>query len=148
MEQRDEIVKKLKRRYGVDPTQPGSMLKMPDPSLPPEQQMEMMQGNSGLVSPVAGMDSMPVTNTLLGTISKAGLNSSPGMQKDFSIFSLASKTTNDTKFTSEHGEHSLVMSPSIKFGLYKNKHRGSKPSLGKNPFSQRNLDMTSPRGSV
>ena len=36
MEQRDEIVKKLKKRYGVDPTQPGQMLKMPDPSLPPE----------------------------------------------------------------------------------------------------------------
>jgi hypothetical protein len=50
MEQRDEIRARLKKKYGVDPTEPGQMMKMPDPNLPPEQQMEMMAGgNSTLI---------------------------------------------------------------------------------------------------
>lgn len=46
---------------------------------------------------------------------------SPGYQKDFSVISLASKTTKDTNFKSDFGEHSLIMSPSIRFGLHKSK---------------------------
>jgi hypothetical protein len=42
LEQKKEIVKKLKRKYGIDPTAPGGMMKMPDPNLPPEHQMEMI----------------------------------------------------------------------------------------------------------
>jgi len=34
--QREEIIKKLKKRYGIDPTQSMQLLKMPDPSLPVE----------------------------------------------------------------------------------------------------------------
>ena len=37
MEQRDAIIKKMQRKYGIDPTKAMSMLTMPDPSLPPEQ---------------------------------------------------------------------------------------------------------------
>jgi hypothetical protein len=76
MEQRDEIVEKMKKKYGVDPTQPGNILKMPDPSLPPEQQMEMMQGKSGLVS-AQGMELG--SKKLLGNMSKSGLGSPAGM---------------------------------------------------------------------
>ena len=36
MKQRDEIIEKIKKRYGIDPTKAHSILKMPDPSLPPE----------------------------------------------------------------------------------------------------------------
>ena len=36
MEQRDEIIARLKRRYGIDPTKATALLKMPDPTLPPE----------------------------------------------------------------------------------------------------------------
>ena len=46
--QRDEIIKKLKKRYGIDPTQSMQVLKMPDPNLPIEQQMELAQG-TGIV---------------------------------------------------------------------------------------------------
>ena len=37
MQQRDEIIGRIKRRYGIDPTKANALLKMPDPSLPPEQ---------------------------------------------------------------------------------------------------------------
>lgn len=34
--QRDEIIQRIKRRYGIDPTKANALLKLPDPSLPPE----------------------------------------------------------------------------------------------------------------
>ena len=37
MQQRDEIIERIKRRYGIDPSKANALLKMPDPSLPPEQ---------------------------------------------------------------------------------------------------------------
>lgn len=37
MEQRDAIIQRIRRRYGIDPTKATALLKMPDPSLPPEQ---------------------------------------------------------------------------------------------------------------
>lgn len=36
IKQRDQIIEKIKKRYGVDPTNSLAMLKMPDPSLPAE----------------------------------------------------------------------------------------------------------------
>lgn len=40
-EQRKQIVKRMKKQYGIDPTK--TLLKMPDPSLPPAVQLEMME---------------------------------------------------------------------------------------------------------
>tara|TARA_B110000285_G_C14924330_1_gene514195 strand:+ start:343 stop:504 length:162 start_codon:yes stop_codon:yes gene_type:complete len=42
IEQRDEIIKKLKKKYGVDPTKMIPTVNMPDPSLPVELQMQMV----------------------------------------------------------------------------------------------------------
>ena len=56
MKQRDQIIERIKKRYGVDPTTSYALLKMPDPSLPPEQQMEIITngalagGSSNLLS--------------------------------------------------------------------------------------------------
>ena len=63
MKQRDEIIEKIKKRYGIDPTKATSLLKMPDPSLPPEQQMEMMAnvGMNGKTQVEA--KSSPLVNT-------------------------------------------------------------------------------------
>ena len=36
MEQRDEIIKKFSRKFGVDKEKALRMMVMPDPSLPPE----------------------------------------------------------------------------------------------------------------
>lgn len=78
------------------------------------------KANTGLGSPVGGLTRSPSSKGLLG---------SPSMQKEYSMFSLASKTTNDTKFKSEMGEHSLIMSPSIRFGLHKANNQGSHQAL-------------------
>lgn len=45
-----------------------------------------------------------------------------GMQRQFSMLSLVSRSTAESKFTSEaagHSKNSLVMSPSFKYGLHK-----------------------------
>ena len=44
MEQRDEIIKKFSRKFGVDKEKALRMMVMPDPSLPPEKQMELVTG--------------------------------------------------------------------------------------------------------
>ena len=64
-----------------------------------------------------------------------------GMQRNFSLFSIMSKTTNDSRFQSEHtgyNKASLVMSPSFKYGLHK-KQQSPQQSIKeivntKNPF--------------
>ena len=43
IEQRDEIIKKMKKK-GIDLTKKGSLIQMPDPSLPAAQQLEMLEG--------------------------------------------------------------------------------------------------------
>ena len=50
MKQRDEIIKKLKKKFGVDQEKALAMLIMPDPSLSPEKQMEMLSGGKVGVS--------------------------------------------------------------------------------------------------
>ena len=55
MQQRDEIIERIKRRYGIDPSKANALLKMPDPSLPPEQQIQLIA--SGKMDP--GMDVDP-----------------------------------------------------------------------------------------
>lgn len=44
MSQRDEIIKKFSKKFGVDREKALSMMVMPDPSLPPEKQMELVTG--------------------------------------------------------------------------------------------------------
>ncbi len=44
MKQRDEIIQKMQRKYGVDPTKAISMMKSPDPTLPLEEQLEILHG--------------------------------------------------------------------------------------------------------
>ena len=44
MKQRDSIIKKFMKKFGVDKEKALSMMVMPDPSLPPEKQMEMLTG--------------------------------------------------------------------------------------------------------
>lgn len=48
VKQRDEIIEKMRRKYGVDPTKAVSMLKSPDPSLPLEEQLEILNGGKVL----------------------------------------------------------------------------------------------------
>jgi len=48
MKQRDEIIQKMQRKYGVDPTKAISMMKSPDPSLPLEEQLEILNGGKVL----------------------------------------------------------------------------------------------------
>jgi len=42
MEQRDAIIKKMKKK-GIDLTKKGALVQMPDPSLPPAMQLEMLE---------------------------------------------------------------------------------------------------------
>ena len=86
---------------------------------------------------------------------KAKLSSSPGaMQRDYSVYSIVSQTTMDTRFRSEQGDLSLVMSPSLKFGLQKNlQSRASKQSIKeivgtKQPFYSKLGDKNSPLNST
>lgn len=80
MKQRDEIIEKIKKRYGIDPTKAHQLLKMPDPSLPPEQQMEMMAnvGANGKVqantqaSPLVNIDNGEKPN-LIGSKSQSNV---------------------------------------------------------------------------
>ena len=81
--QREEIVEKMKRKYGVDPTKPGSMLKMPDPSLPPEQQMEMLSGGPAAQSAAKLPGGPPDPIAMQKSTSKFDL--APRYQKDFSV---------------------------------------------------------------
>lgn len=46
MVQRDEIIKKFSRKFGVDADQALRMMVMPDPNLPPEKQMELVSGGA------------------------------------------------------------------------------------------------------
>ena len=131
IEQREEIRDRHRKKYGIDPALPGALLRMPDPSLPPEQQMEMLEGGGGKLAGGTGAGSP--SNPLSRSPTSKGLLGSPQMQKEYSMFSLASKTTNDTKFQSEMGDHSLIMSPSIRFGMQKSR---AKKSLG-NAVSQK-----------
>lgn len=58
--QRDEIVIKLKKKYGIDPTKQMAQLKAPDPSLPAEQQFEMLT-DGALVQQLAGKAPEPAS---------------------------------------------------------------------------------------
>lgn len=144
MQQRDEIIAKLKKKYGVDPTKQMAQLKMPDPSLPPEQQLELLT-DGALAQQLAGkgpevQQTAQAEKTLdkVAAVKSIANLSGPLMQKNFSVASILSKTTADTNFTSALGDFSSILSPSVKVGLFKNK-RGS--SVAKNPFlSQRNKD--------
>lgn len=60
MQQRDEIVAKLKKKYGIDPTKQMAQLKMPDPTLPPEQQFEMLT-DGALAQQLAGKAPEPAS---------------------------------------------------------------------------------------
>ena len=83
--------------------------------------------------------------------------SAPRMQGDFSVKTILSLTTAESKFFSERGEHSLIMSPSVKFGLFKNRrsHPALMPEGAKNPFTAKKdssasaiTAMLSPKGAV
>jgi len=141
----------MKRKYGVDPTKPGSMLKMPDPSLPPEQQMEMLSGGqvgqtAAKLPGAAKADAGPLQKS-----PSSNFDLAPRYQKDFSVQSLLSRSTADTKFQSSlEGDksHSMILSPSIRFGLQRSVNRGSKESIGditgtKNPFFSKSGDKNS-----
>lgn len=106
---------------------------MPDPSLPPEQQMEMITNGAlavGSSNPTSAQKpgALNLPDKLLAAKSKLDLGS-PRMQNDLSIRSLISKTTAETKFQSEKGEFSLIMSPSVKFGLQINRRNSSIASI-------------------
>ena len=94
------------------------MFVMPDPSLPPEKQMEQLTGGK-LVEPGS------TTGGVAGIASPKGLMSaasSPSMMRDFSVVSMSNRTTASTKFRSDlfgGRAMSLIMSPSIKFGMYR-----------------------------
>ena len=64
MSQRDEIILKFSKKFGVDREKALSMMVMPDPSLPPEKQMELVTGGKVAVDqlpqPVAAT-AIPVT---------------------------------------------------------------------------------------
>ena len=59
MEQRDEIIKKFSRKFGVNADQALRMMVMPDPNLPPEKQMEMLTGGK-LVAGAGPANTEPV----------------------------------------------------------------------------------------
>jgi len=139
MKQRDEIIARLKKKYGVDPTKQMAQLKMPDPSLPPEQQLEMLTGGALAQQASDSTNQGAVKADPIAVTKQAANVNAPRMQKDFSIASIMSKTTADTNFHSALGDFSSVLSPSLKVGLYKNNRGGS---VAKNPFlSQRNSEL-------
>ena len=49
MEQRDMIIAKFKKK-GIDLTKKGALLNMPDPSLDPAKQLEMLQGGGTMAA--------------------------------------------------------------------------------------------------
>ena len=53
-----------------------------------------------------------------------------------------SKTTADTKFLSDKGDFSLVMSPSVKFGLFKNRRSLAPDASSKNPFASQRASIS------
>lgn len=135
--QRDEIVAKLKKKYGIDPTKQMAQLKAPDPSLPPEQQFEMLT-DGALVQQLAGKAPEPASKVSSDPkLEKIGASKSivnlggPNMQKNFSVASIMSGTTAASNFQSAMGEFSSVLSPAVRVGLFKNKRGGS---VAGNPF--------------
>lgn len=136
MQQRDEIIGRIKRRYGIDPTKANAILKMPDSSLPPEQQIALIA--SGAQDPgMAPIDTAAAAKAvdIVGQKKIGNIDlSAPRMQGDFSVKSIMSLTTAESKFFSERGEHSLIMSPSTKFGLFKNRRSLAPDTSGRNPF--------------
>ena len=120
IEQRDEIIKKMKKK-GIDLTKKGSLIQMPDPSLPAAQQLEMLEGGkvqSQNTSTAAAEQQKTATLAPSQSSPTAGKKLWPaGMQRDFSTFSIVSKETADTKWENIGSKSSLVMAPQFKFGM-------------------------------
>tara|TARA_B110000285_G_C15021123_1_gene561623 strand:- start:136 stop:450 length:315 start_codon:yes stop_codon:yes gene_type:complete len=100
--------------------------------------MEMIE--SGGIAP-ANAGPAQASGAAAGLSGLSGKVSPSGMQRQFSINSLFSRSTAETKFTSEYGgksKNSLVMSPSFRYGLHK-KDMNPQQSISdivntKNPF--------------
>ena len=119
-------------------------MSMPDPNLPPEQQLEMLNGSGPLVQ-TGGAQAPPAGNAALAQTAQqkeaeskkkpevsanAAIQaqiqkkvSEAGMQKDFSMLSIISKATADTKFESQasRARLSIVMQPGFSHGVFQKK---------------------------
>ena len=121
------------------------MLIMPDPSLDPVKQMEMISGgkvgvteNDAAVTAPAGapggvaVEGAPTkqekaVKQIIADQGSKGVSATSGMQRDFSVASIPSRTTMETSkiFDNEasRASLSLIMSPSFRYGLHTNKDR-------------------------
>merc|ERR1719329_1312066 len=82
---------------------------------------------------------------ITGKKSGADILSGPSMQKDFSIFSLATAHSSNA-YQSEYGDMSTTLAPTIRFGMHKKRDGRSSPNLMMSPSNS----ITSPfkgRGS-
>ena len=160
MKQRDEIIKKLKKKFGVDQEEALRMLIMPDPSMDPEKQMEIISGGKLAQKDIAsgegiagGQAAAAPTQEKVQTQAQSAAKPKPavgaasGMQREFSAATIATKATlghiESSKMfdnAASRGSLSMLISPSFRFGLYTNKNRElTSSALEKhNPFKPTN----------
>ena len=122
------------------------MLIMPDPSLDPVKQMEMISGGKvgvteneaaptapagapggGAVEGAAPTKQEKAVKQIIADQGSKIVSATSGMQRDFSVASIPSRTTMETSkiFDNEasRASLSLIMSPSFRYGLHTNKDR-------------------------